>query len=170
MGLTPLEGLVMGTRTGDFDHAILFYLADKGYDTESLKTICNKKSGLLGISGVSNDMRNLSELTAAGDKRARLALDIFAYRIKKYIGAYTAVLGTVDAVVFTGGIGENNPNLRAQICADQLQIGIEIDPDKNAAATGKESEISTHSSRIKVFVIPTDEEAAIAKDTYELAK
>ena len=170
MGLTPLEGVVMGTRSGDMDPAILFYLADKGYSVDELNTLCNKKSGLLGISGQSNDMRNLSELTAAGDKRARLALDIFAYRIKKYIGAYTAVLGTVDAVVFTGGIGENNPNLRAQICADQLQIGIEIDPDKNAAATGKESEISTHSSRIKVFVIPTDEEAAIAKDTYELAK
>ena len=170
MGLTPLEGVVMGTRSGDMDPAILFYLADKGYSVEELSTLCNKKSGLLGISGQSNDMRNLREFAAAGDTRAQLAIDIFAYRIKKYIGAYTAVLGTVDAIVFTGGIGENNPNLRAQICADQQQIGIEIDPDKNAAALGKEGQIGTHGSRVKVFVVPTDEEAAIAKDTYELAK
>ncbi|MHC4386074.1 MAG: acetate kinase [Planctomycetota bacterium] len=170
MGLTPLEGVVMGTRTGDFDSAILFYLADKGYSIEELNTLCNKKSGLLGISGQSNDMRNLTELAAGGDERAQLALDIFGYRVKKYIGTYTAVLGTVDAVVFTGGIGENAVDLRAMICSDQPQIGIEIDADKNAAASGKESQISTTSSRVKVFVIPTDEEAAIAKDTYELAK
>ncbi|MHC4771542.1 MAG: acetate/propionate family kinase [Planctomycetota bacterium] len=170
MGMTPLEGVVMGTRSGDMDPAILFYLADKGYSVEELNTLCNKKSGLLGISGQSNDMRNLREIAAAGDARAQLAIDIFAYRIKKYIGAYTAVLGTVDAIVFTGGIGENNPDLRAQICAEQVQIGIEIDPDKNAAAFGSESQISTHSSRIKVFVIATDEEVAIAKDTYELTK
>ncbi|MHC5159757.1 MAG: acetate/propionate family kinase, partial [Planctomycetota bacterium] len=162
MGMTPLEGVVMGTRSGDMDPAILFYLADKGYSVDELNTLCNKKSGLLGISGQSNDMRNLREIAAAGDARAQLAIDIFAYRIKKYIGAYTAVLGTVDAIVFTGGIGENNPDLRAQICAEQVQIGIEIDPDKNAAAFGSESQISTHSSRIKVFVIATDEEVAIA--------
>ena len=170
MGLTPLEGVVMGTRCGDIDPAILFFLADKGYSVEELNTLCNNKSGLLGISGQSNDMRNLSELAAAGDKRAQLAIDIFAYRVKKYIGTYTAVLGTVDAIVFTGGIGENNPNLRAQICSDQCQIGIEIDGEKNAAAFGKESQISTTDSRVKVFVIATDEEAAIAKDTYRLAK
>jgi len=170
MGMTPLEGVVMGTRSGDMDPAILFYLADKGYSFDELNTLCNKKSGLLGISGQSNDMRNLREIAAAGDARAQLAIDIFAYRIKKYIGAYTAVLGTVDAIVFTGGIGENNPDLRAQICAEQVQIGIEIDPDKNAAAFGGESQISTHGSRVKVFVIATDEEVAIAKDTYELAK
>jgi acetate kinase len=170
MGLTPLEGVVMGTRSGDMDPAILFFLGDKGYTVEELNTLCNKKSGLLGISGQSNDMRNLRELAAAGDKRAQLAIDIFAYRIKKYIGTYTAVLGSVDAVVFTGGIGENNPDLRAQICADQAQIGIEIDADKNAAAFGGENPISTDSSRVKVFVIATDEEVAIAKDTYELAK
>ena len=115
-------------------------------------------------------MRNLRELAAAGDRRANLAIDIFAYRIKKYICTYTAVLGRVDAIVFTGGIGENNPDLRAQVCAEQSQIGIEIDADKNAAAFGGESQISTHGSRVMVFVIATDEEAAIAKDTYELAK
>ena len=170
MGLTPLEGVVMGTRSGDFDPAILFYLSDKGYSVAELNTLCNKKSGLLGISGQSNDMRNLGELAAGGDKRAQLAIDIFAYRVKKYIGTYTAVLGTVDAVVFTGGIGENAVDLRAMICSDQPQIGIEIDADKNAATLRKEGDISTDSSRVKVFVIPTDEEAAIAKDTYELAK
>ena len=170
MGLTPLEGVVMGTRSGDMDPAILFYLADKGYSVKELNALCNKKSGLLGISGQSNDMRNLRELAAAGDRRANLAIDIFAYRIKKYIGTYTAVLGRVDAIVFTGGIGENNPDLRAQVCAEQSQIGIEIDADKNAPAFGGESQISTHGSRVMVFVIATDEEAAIAKDTYELAK
>ena len=170
MGLTPLEGLVMGTRCGDIDPAILFYLADKGYSVEELNALCNSKSGLLGISGHSNDMRNLRDLAAAGDPRANLAIDMFAYRIRKYIGTYTAVLGTVDAVVFTGGIGENNPDLRAQVCAEQVQIGIEIDADKNANASAKERPISTADSRVQVFVIATDEEAAIAKDTYELTK
>ena len=170
MGLTPLEGLVMGTRCGDIDPAILFYLADKGYRVEELNTLCNSKSGLLGISGQSNDMRNLRELAAAGDQRANLAIDIFAYRIRKYIGTYTAVLGRVDAIVFTGGIGENNPDLRAQICAEQVQIGIEIDADKNADASAEERPISTANSRVQVFVIATDEEAAIANDTFELTK
>ena len=169
MGLTPLEGVVMGTRSGDFDPAILFYLADKGYGVKELNELCNKKSGLLGISGQSNDMRNLGELALGGDKRAQLAIDIFAYRVKKYIGAYTAVLGMVDAIVFTGGIGENAVDLRTMICSEQQQIGIEIDADKNAAIVRREGEISTDGSRVKVFVIPTDEEAAIAKDTYELA-
>ena len=170
MGLTPLEGLVMGTRSGDLDPAILFYLAEKGYSIQELNTLCNRQSGLLGISGRSNDMRNLRELAAGGDKRARLAIDIFSYRIKKYIGTYTAVLGTVDAVVFTGGIGENGADVRAQICSFLPQIGIEIDADKNAGMLRKEGAISTDSSRVKVFVIATDEEAAIAKDTYGLAK
>ena len=170
MGLTPLEGLVMGTRSGDLDPAILFYLAEKGYSIQELNALCNKKSGLLGISGRSNDMRNLTELAAGGDKRAQLAIDIFAYRIRKYIGAYTAVLGAVDAVVFTGGIGENGVDVRAMICSGQDQIGIEIDAERNSAASGKEGDISTDSSRVKVFVIPTDEEAAIAKDTYEHAQ
>ncbi|MCK4998458.1 MAG: acetate kinase [Anaerohalosphaera sp.] len=169
MGLTPLEGLVMGTRSGDFDPAILFYLTDKGYSIKDLNTLCNKKSGLLGISGESNDMRNLSELAAKGDKKAQLAIDIFAYRVKKYIGTYTAVLGTLDAVVFTGGIGENAVELRAQICSDQKQIGIEIDADVNAKTRGLGC-VSTEASRVKVYVIPTDEEFAIAADTYELTK
>ena len=169
MGLTPLEGVVMGTRTGDFDPAILFYLTEKGYDCRTLKAMCNKASGLLGISGESNDMRTLGELAAGGNRRAQLAVDIFCYRIKKYIGMYTAVLGTVDAVVFTGGIGENAVDVRKQICRGLEQIGIEIDEENNNATCQKEGLISTQNSRIKVFVIPTDEEAAIAKDTYQLA-
>ena len=169
MGLTPLEGLVMGTRSGDIDPAILFYLGEKGYSIEQLNNMCNKKSGLLGVSGVSNDMRNLKKLVAEGNERAKLAVDIFVYRIKKYMGTYTAVLGRLDAIVFTGGIGENNPDLRAQVCAEQSQIGIEIDDTKNNANSSNDRLISADTSRVKVFVIPTDEEAAIATDTYELA-
>ena len=169
MGLTPLEGLVMGTRSGDFDPAILFYLADKGYDIDSLNAMCNKESGLLGISGESNDMRNLTEAAAAGSQRARLAIDIFCYRIKKYIGMYAAVLGSLDAVVFTGGIGENAAGVRQQVCSGLGQVGIEIDADANSRTHGDEGVISADSSPVKVFVIPTDEEGAIAKDTYELA-
>jgi len=168
MGLTPLEGLVMGTRSGDFDPAILFYLTDKGYDIKSLNTMCNKQSGLLGISGLSNDMRNISELAETGNKRAKLAIDIFCYRIKKYIGAYAAALGRLDAVIFTGGIGENATGLRAQICHELNQIGIKIDLAKNRDAR-RESDVSDADSPVKVLVIPTNEELAIANDTFELA-
>jgi len=169
MGLTPLEGVVMGTRSGDFDPAILFYLADKGYDIKQLNTLCNKKSGLLGISGVSNDMRNLTELAQKGNERAKLAIDIFCYRIKKYIGTYMAVLGGIDAVVFTGGIGENAASVRSLICSNLEGIGIKIDEQKNRATIDNEAQITTDDSPIKVFVIPTNEEAAIAKDTYKLS-
>jgi acetate kinase len=170
MGLTPLEGLVMGTRSGDFDPAILFYLADKGYSLKDLNAMCNKKSGLLGVSGQSNDMRNLLDLAQNGDARARLAIDIFCYRIKKYIGTYTAVLGTLDAVIFTGGIGENAVAVRADVCRDLPQLGIRIDPEKNSATVRREGLISADDSPVHVYVIPTDEEAAIAKDTYDLAQ
>jgi acetate kinase len=170
MGFTPLEGVPMGTRCGDLDPAILFYLGGKGYDVNALKMLCNKKSGLFGISGVSNDVRNLVELAERGDDRAKLAIDVFCYRIKKYIGAYAAVLGVVDAIVFTGGIGENAVLLRRQICGGLTQIGVELDPVANRAATASEAVISTEDSRVKVFVIPTNEQAAIANDTYELAR
>jgi acetate kinase len=169
MGLTPLEGVVMGTRSGDFDPAILFYLADKGYDVTTLNQMCNKESGLLGISGVSNDMRILTEEADRGNERARLAVDIFCYRIKKYIGMYLAVLGRVDALVFTGGIGENAAGIRAQTCGGLEEIGLDLDPERNSKAIGCEADISYPDSRIKVFVIPTDEEAAIACDTCEIA-
>ena len=169
MGLTPQEGVVMGTRCGDIDPAILFYLADKGYDMKQLNTMCNKQSGLLGISGESNDMRNLIDMAEAGNSRAKLAIDIFSYRIKKYVGTYTAVLGKLDAIVFTGGIGENNAQLRADICEGQTQIGIEVDADVNSKREPAEKLISSANSRVKVYVIPTDEEAAIAGDTFEIA-
>lgn len=168
MGFTPLEGVPMGTRSGDLDPAILFYLGDKGYDVKRLNTLCNKESGLFGISGASNDVRNLVELAEEGHERAKLAIDVFCYRIKKYIGAYAAVLGSVDAVVFTGGIGENAVYLRSQICSDLNQIGIELDPAINSQTTATETEISSDRSRVSVFVIPTNEQAAIAHDTYEL--
>ncbi|MCE5339943.1 MAG: acetate kinase [Planctomycetaceae bacterium] len=170
MGLTPLEGLVMGTRTGDFDPAILFYLSDKGYSVDDLNTMCNKKSGLLGISGVSNDMRNLREQAEKGNKRAQLAFDIFCYRIKKYIGTYTAVVGRLDAIVFTGGIGENSPDVRAKSCGELEQIGVEIDSAANTAKNRNERTISSANSKVKVFVIPTNEELAIAQDTFSLTK
>ncbi len=170
MGLTPLEGLVMGTRSGDIDPAILFYLVDKGYDIDELNTMCNKQSGLLGISGISNDMRELSEQAQLGEPRAALAIDIFCYRLKKYIGSYAAALGRVDAVVFTGGIGENAANVRAKACEELDQLGLAIDLEQNEQVAGREADISGTKSRIKVLVIPTDEEAAIAGDTYELAQ
>jgi acetate kinase len=170
MGLTPLEGVPMGTRSGDLDPAILFYLADKGYDVKALKNLCNKQSGLLGLSGISNDVRRLEEFIGRGDARAKLAIDVFCYRIKKYIGAYAAVLDTVDAVVFTGGIGEHAAFLREQICNAVTQIGLKLDYEANKQTIEKEAEISTPDSQVKVFVIPTNEQLAIAKDTYELTK
>lgn len=169
MGLTPLEGLVMGTRSGDFDPAILFYLSDHGYDIADLNTMCNKKSGMLGISGESNDMRTLSALAADGNERAKLAIDIFCYRVKKYIGMYMAVLGRVDSIIFTGGIGENNSAVRASICEGLEPLGITIDADLNANTVGRaEGPITTADSRTSVLVVPTDEEAAIAADTFEI--
>jgi acetate kinase len=168
MGLTPLEGLVMGTRTGDFDPAILFYLSDKGYDIKQLNRLCNKESGLIGISGKSNDMRNLSELAKKGDRRAQLAIDIFCYRARKYIGMYAAVLDGVDAIVFTGGIGENAPDVRAKICGGLASLGIDVDPEKNEATVRREGDVSTDTSKAAVLVIPTNEEEAIAKDTYAI--
>lgn len=170
MGLTPLEGVPMGTRSGDLDPAILFYLEEKGYDVKELNTLCNKQSGLLGLSGISNDMRNLEELAHKGNARAKLAIDVFCYRIKKYIGAYAAVLDTVDAVVFTGGIGENSVFMREKICNAATQIGVQLDYAANQTAVAKEAEINTKDSKVKVFVIPTNEQAAIANDTYKLTR
>lgn len=170
MGLTPLEGLIMGTRTGDFDPAILFYLGNNGYDLATLDRICNKKSGLIGISGLSNDLRTLGERAAAGDARAQLAIDVFCYRVKKYIGAYLAVLGTVDAIVWTGGIAENGWQIRARCCEGLAPLGIALDPQRNPEVIAREGEIQAADSRVKLLVIPTDEEGVIAADTYELVK
>ena len=147
MGLTPLEGVPMGTRSGDLDPAILFYLAGKGYDVNKLNTLCNKQSGLLGLSGISNDMRNLQECARKGDARAKLAIDVFCYRIKKYVGAYAAVLDTVDAVVFTGGIGENSVFMREKICNSVTKIGVQLDLARNKDAVAEEAEINTKDSK-----------------------
>ena len=169
MGFTPLEGLVMGTRAGDFDPAIIFYLAEKGYDLRALNTLCNKKSGLLGISGVSNDLRTIEGLVAEGHERARLALEVFCYRIRKYIGAYFTVLGRLDAIVFTGGIGEKSTRVRSLICEHLACIGVQFDVAANEATVGREACITAPISKVSVFVIPTNEEEAIARDAFELA-
>ena len=174
MGLTPLEGLVMGTRSGDIDPAIIFYLGEKPEhrDPAKLSSLLNKKSGLLGVSGVSNDVRTLLQAAQEGNQRAQLALDIFCYRIKKYIGAYAAVLPQLDAVVFTGGIGENAVAVRAKILEGlDANLGIKVDEQKNAKAFGGvEADVATADSRVHVMVIPTNEESAIAVDTFDIAR
>jgi acetate kinase len=169
MGLTPLEGLVMGTRCGDIDPAILFHLAQNGYDLKSLNDLCNKKSGVLGISGCSNDMRTLVDEANGGNRRALLAIDMFCYRIKKYIGAYYATLGHLDAIVFTGGIGENASLVREKICGGLEELGIKLDPQRNNHASNEVRRIETEGGRVAILVIPTDEEGVIAADTYQLA-
>ena len=169
MGLTPLEGLVMGTRCGDIDPAILFYLVQNGYEFAALNDLCNKKSGVLGVSGLSNDMRTLIEQASAGHQRARLAIDVYCYRVKKYIGAYHAVLGRLDAIVFTGGIGENAALVREKICADMESLGIQLDRARNDLASSEERRIDTGDGRVAILVVPTDEEGVIAADTYQLA-
>jgi len=172
MGLTPLEGLVMGTRSGDIDPAIIFYLGRvKKMTNREIDDLLNKKSGLLGLSGKSNDVRELETLREKGDKDATRALDVFTYRIKKYIGSYTAALGRVDALVFTAGIGENSPLVRSLACAGLDVMGVSIDQAKNSGVVrGRETDISSTNSRSRVLVIPTDEEKMIASDTYALAK
>lgn len=169
MGLTPLEGLVMGTRAGDLDAAIVFHLVRKGYSVEQLDSILNKKSGLLGISGISNDVRDLEQHAREGHEKAKLALNIFAYKIKKYIGLYSAVLNGCDGIVFTGGIGENAVHIRETILTGLDNLGIKLDSDKNRKFVNRtEGEIQAKDSQVKIFVIPTDEEQAIAKDTFAI--
>lgn len=171
MGLTPQEGLVMGTRCGDIDSAAVLYIMSKDELTlHDTSVLLNKFSGLYGISGESNDMRELMTASAKGDEQAKLAIDVFCYRIKKYIGAYSASLGHVDGVVFTGGIGENSPAIRAQACGGLTELGIQIDPARNDAVAGKEGEISPDGSRIRVMVIPTNEELLIARDTFRVVR
>jgi acetate kinase len=168
MGMTPLEGLVMGTRSGDMDPAILDFLSVKeGLSVSALETMLNKQSGLLGISGLTNDMRELlEEAHENNDRRARLAIEIFCYRARKYIGAYLAAMNGADAIIFTGGIGENSPEVRAHICDGLQWLGLEVDPARNEAHTqGREGAISSEGSRLAAYVIPTDEELLIARDT-----
>ncbi len=168
MGMTPAEGLIMGTRTGDLDPGALLYMAEKE-DTSIKETsnLLNKKSGMLGISGISSDMRDIEIAAEGGNHRAKLALKMYAYRAKKYIGAYAAALGGVDLIVFTGGIGENDPETRKRILSGLEFMGIKTNPEK-AGIRGKETVISTTDSKVIVMVVPTDEELMIAKDTYEI--
>ena len=171
MGFTPLEGLVMGTRSGDLDPAILDYIAQKeGLSLAEVESLLNKQSGLLGISGLTNDMRELlAEAEQFDDRRARLAIDIFCYRVRKYVGAYLAALGGADAIVFAGGIGENAPAVRERICQGLEWLGVRVDPERNAAHVGgREGRIGTDASRPEVWVIPTDEELLIARDTWRV--
>jgi acetate kinase len=171
MGFTPLEGLVMGTRSGDVDPAVLDYLASKeGLSLQEVEGMLNKASGLLGISGLTNDMRELlAESREFGDRRARLAVEIFCYRARKYIGAYLAAMNGADAIVFAGGIGENAPTVRAAICQGLDWMGIRVDEARNAAAVGgAETRIEAEGSRTQVWVIPTDEELLIARDTFRV--
>ncbi|HKS30022.1 MAG TPA: acetate kinase [Pyrinomonadaceae bacterium] len=168
MGLTPLEGLVMGTRSGDIDPAIVdFVSAKEGLSPQEVETLLNKQSGLIGISGLTNDMRELlAEASENNDRRARLAIEIFCYRAKKYVGSYLAAMGGADALVFTGGIGENSPEVRALICEGLEWLGIELDEERNSAHTlGREGVVSREGSRLAAYVIPTDEELLIARDT-----
>jgi acetate kinase len=167
MGMTPLEGLIMGTRAGDIDPGIFLFLLEKGLHIEKLNEMLNKESGLLGISGFSSDMRDIIEAAGRGNERAQLAIDVFCYRVKKYIGAYAAVLGELHAVIFSGGIGEHVPDLRRRAGEGLERLGIEIDPAKNAAATGDEADIAADKSAVRVFVIPANEELAIAGDVYD---
>ncbi len=168
MGLTPLEGLVMGTRCGDIDPAIVPFLQEKeDLSSKEIDNIMNKESGLLGISGISNDSRDIQEAAADGNERAQLAGDVFNYRVKKYIGAYTAAMGGVDAIVFTAGIGENAIEIREGILDGLEYLGFELDKEANDSR-GKEIEISKAGSDTRVFVIPTNEELVIARDTAEI--
>ena len=168
MGFTPLEGLVMGTRSGDLDPAILDYIAAKeGMASRDVDAMLNKQSGMLGVSGITGDMRELlDEESESGDRRARLAIDIFCYRVKKYIGAYLAAMNGADAIVFAGGIGENSPRVRERICRDLDWLGISVDGTRNDALVGKEGAFG--SGRVDLRVIPTDEELLIARDTWRV--
>ena len=168
MGFTPLEGLVMGTRAGDIDAAVITYLMEKeGLTAAEMDTILNKQSGVLGISGVSSDFRDIEEASEAGNVRAGMALDVFAYKVAKRIGAYTAAMNGVDAIVFTAGLGENSASTRKEICDYLGYLGVHIDSYNNSLR-GKALEISAPDSRVRVFVIPTNEELVIARDTKEL--
>ena len=172
MGMTPLEGLVMGTRSGDLDPAIVSVVARKeGMSSSEVDTLLNTQSGLLGISGLTNDMRELqAELKEHDDRRVRLAIELFCYRARKYIGAYLAAMGGADAIVFTGGIGENSPDVRARICANMEWAGLKLDVAKNAETVGREGQISTADAKLLAYAIPTDEELLIARDTVRVIR
>lgn len=169
MGMTPIEGLIMGTRSGDVDAGALLHIANKeGIGIQTLNTLINKFSGVLGISGLSSDMRDLEIAAAEGNHRAALALKMYQYRVKKYIGAYAAAMGGVDAIVFTGGIGENDFNTRKEVMTDMEWLGVDFDFEKNDQLKGKEVILTRPGSKVTVMVVPTNEELVIATDTYEI--
>jgi acetate kinase len=171
MGFTPLEGLLMGTRCGDMDPAVILHIMGREELTlHEAGALMNKHSGLTGVSGVSSDMREIESAAGEGHRNAQLALDIYCYRLKKYIGAYTAAMNGLDAIVFTAGIGENSVTVRSRTMAGLDFLGIKLDDEKNRAALGKEMEISASSSRVKVYVIPTNEELVIARDTKNIVE
>ena len=171
MGLTPIEGLPMGTRCGNIDPALIRFLMNKyNMSIDDVDKYLNKKSGMLGISGVSSDFRDLAKAAGEGNKRAQLAIDIFCYNVKKFIGAYAAAMGGVDAVVFTAGVGENDDAVRAGSVEGLEFLGVKMDYELNKTIHGKEAIVSTDDSKVKVLVIPTNEELVIARDTKELAK
>ena len=169
MGFTPIEGLMMGTRSGDVDLGVVTFLMEKEMiGSHAVSTLFNKHSGVLGISGISSDMRDIENAIAEGNERAKLALDMYEYRIRKYIGSYAAALGGADVIIFTGGVGENQTGSRMNVCAQLGYMGVEIDTEINAQSRGKEVLLSTPNSKVKVVVIPTDEEYMIAKDSMEI--
>jgi len=168
MGFTPLAGITMGTRTGDIDVATIPYLMEKlNKSAEELLNVYNKESGVLGITGISSDMRDIEIAAENNEGRAQLALDIYVDRIQKYIGQYAAVMGGVDGILFTAGVGENSDTIRAAVCEKLEFLGVKVDPEKNNGLRGKEAIISTDDSRVTVMVIPTDEEVMIARDVME---
>ncbi|MEA4852049.1 MAG: acetate kinase [Paludibacter sp.] len=169
MGFTPIEGLMMGTRSGDVDLGVVTFLMEKEtIGSASVSTLFNKHSGVLGISGLSSDMRDIENAITNGNERAKLALEMYEYRIKKYIGSYIAALNGVDVIVFTGGVGENQTGTRQKVCESLSFMGVKIDKELNASSRGKEVLLSTPDSTVKVVVIPTDEEFMIASDTLEI--
>jgi len=169
MGMTPIEGLIMGTRSGDLDIGALFHIIKKEeLDIESANTLINKHSGMLGISGVSSDMRDIEKAAEEGNERAQCALKMYQYRIKKYIGSYAAAMGGVDVIVFTGGIGENDWQTRQNSVSGLEFMGAELDITKNTGLRGKTMDIATENSKVRILVIPTNEELVIASDTYEI--
>jgi len=171
MGLTPVEGLIMGTRTGDLDLGVLMYIMkNEEIGPVTTNTLINKHSGMLGVTGVSSDMREIDEEAKKGNERAALGLDMYHYRVRKYIGSYAAAMGGVDIIVFTGGIGENAPYSRREICKDLQFMGLELDKSKNEGLKGKEAVISADSSKVTVLVVPTNEELTIAEDTLRLVE
>ncbi|WP_316829592.1 acetate kinase [Pedobacter aquatilis] len=170
MGFGPLSGLMMGTRSGDIDPSVIFHLMEhSGYTLEQLSTLLNKQSGLLGVGG-SSDMRDINKLASEGQEAAVLALEIYAYRIKKFVGAYTATLNGADSIIFTAGVGENDAGMRASVCRELTYLGITIDEKKNKSYSGELLDISTAESRVSVLVIPTNEEYEIANQCFHLLK